>query len=249
MVALKASLAKPVNVPGNTPKASDAKIPATARVRYSKLHAFRGDQAEEKAFRSGMFLRATLLGDTRASEWCKEHGVQIVKAQSESQNSAGGFLVPTEFEQAIIDLREEYGTFRRECKLVPMGSDSMSIPRRAGGLTAYFVAENTAITESQKTWDQVTLTAKKIACLARMSTELADDAVINIADDLAAEMGYAFAQLEDSCGWNGDGTSTYGGIVGVRTKIINGGYTKSAIDAASPATTPSPRSTRPTSRP
>jgi hypothetical protein len=52
-----------------------------------------------------------------------------------------------------------------------------------------------------------------------MSTELAEDAVISIADDLAQEMGYAFAVAEDAAGWTGDGTSTYGGISGVKTKL------------------------------
>jgi predicted phage gp36 major capsid-like protein len=185
-----------------------------------------------------------MMGNEKAAEWCRENGVSITKAQSESVNSAGGFLVPTEFNQAIIDLREEFGTFRQNCQVVPMGSDSMTIPRRAGGLTAYFVGEGVAATESSKQWDQVSLAAKKMAVLAKMSTELAEDAVISIADDLAGEMAYAFAVKEDACGWNGDGTSTYGGIVGVRTKIIDGTHTKSAIDGR-PATTPSPRSMRP----
>jgi HK97 family phage major capsid protein len=60
-------------------------------------------------------------------EW---HGGNL-KAQAEGVNTAGGFLVPSEFETAIIDLREEYGLFRNECRMVPMGSDSMTIPRRA----------------------------------------------------------------------------------------------------------------------
>jgi HK97 family phage major capsid protein len=70
---------------------------------------------------------------------------------------------PVQFNQAIIDLREEYGVFRMAVAPTPMGSDSMTIPRRAGGLTAYFPGENGAITESQKSWGQVTLNAKKIA--------------------------------------------------------------------------------------
>jgi HK97 family phage major capsid protein len=117
-----------------------------------------------------------------------------------------------------------------------MGSDSMTIPRRAGGLTAYFPGENGAITESSKSWGQVTLNAKKIAVLTRMSTELSEDAIISIADDLASEMAYAFAQTEDSCGWNGDGTSTYGGITGIRTKMVatlGAGQLAGAVDAAS----------------
>jgi hypothetical protein len=41
-----------------------------------------------------------------------------------------------------------------------------------------------------------------------------EDAIISIADDLAEEIVYAFSLKEDQCGFIGDGTSTYGGIVG-----------------------------------
>jgi len=201
--------------------------------RYGKLVAFKGTTAEDDAYLSGMFIRATLFKNEQAAEWCRNNGLGVhLKAQSEGTNTAGGFLVPTQFETAIIDLREEYGMFRQNCRMVPMGSDSMTIPRRSGGVTAYFVGENAAITESQKSWDQISLSAKKIGALSRMSTELAEDAVINIADDLAQEMAYAFASLEDDCGWNGTGSSAYGGITGCRVKIIDGTHTASAKDAA-----------------
>lgn len=232
--ALKAKLARPVPT-APTADVDNIKVPATAR-RYSKFKAFRGETAQRDAYLSGMFFRATMMADAKAIEWCKDKGIQL-RAMSEGVNSAGGFLVPTEFETAVIDLREEYGVFRQNCRLVPMGSDSMTIPRRAGGVTAYWVGENSQITESAKAWDQVQLAVKKLAALSRLSSELAEDAIMNVADDLAQEMAYAFAQAEDSAGWNGDGTSTYGGITGVRTKIVVGlggaSQLAGAVDAAS----------------
>lgn len=230
---LKASAA--IIVPGQT----EAKVYPFPKRRYSKLTAFKGADAEEDAYKAGMFLLAALpklSGERHAAarEWCLANGMApFLKAQAEGVNTAGGFLVPTEFETAIIDLREQYGTFRQQCRLVPMGSDSMTIPRRSSGVTAYWVGENQQITASQKGWGQVQLAAKKLGALTLMSTELAEDAVISIADDLAQEIAYAFAQAEDSAGWNGDGTSTYGGITGVRTKIIDGTHTASAITLAS----------------
>ena len=67
-----------------------------------------------------------------------------------------------------------------------------------------------------------------------MSTELAEDAAINVADDLAREMAYAFAVTEDAAGWTDDGTSTYGGIQGVKPKFVAGlGSFVSAVDLTS----------------
>lgn len=246
--AAKFKAGSAIIVPGQT---GAAKVYPLPKRRYGKMVAFKGTvdvdgkpmDAEERAYRAGMWVLACLgmlAGEEKqaiARQWCQENGLApFLKAQAEGQNTAGGFLVPTEMETSIIDLREEYGLFRRECRLVPMGSDSMTIPRRAGGVTAYWVGENASITESQKGWDQVQLTAKKLAALCRMSTELAEDAVISIADDLAQEMAYAFAIAEDAAGWNGDGTSTYGGIRGVKTKLagtIGAGQLAGAVDAAS----------------
>lgn len=229
---VKQASARTISIPGNN---AERTVPATPRIRYSKLKAFKGPTAEEDAYISGMYIRAALFRDQKAREWCAEKGfpVQVAKAQGEGSNTAGGYLVPLQFEQAIIDLRESFGTFRRNAPVVPMGSDRMSIPRRTGGLTAYFVGESAEITESEKTWGQVMLVAKKLAALSRMSTEIAEDAVINMADDLAREMAYAFAVKEDDSGWNGDGTSGYGGIIGVRTAIIDGTHTASVHEAAS----------------
>lgn len=228
--AARAASATPVNVPGNQLRAT---VPAQARYRSSKLKAFKGETAQEDAYASGMFLRATMFGDSKAAEWCRDNGIGVTKAHNEGSNTAGGFLVPTQFETAIIDLRETYGTFRSLLPVVPMSSDSLTVPRRTGGLTAYFTPEATQFTESEKTWGQVQLVAKKFGVMTRMSKELSEDAVISIADDLASEIAYAFARKEDDCGWNGDGTSTYGGIVGVKTKFVSGlGSFVGAVDGA-----------------
>jgi HK97 family phage major capsid protein len=49
----------------------------------------------------------------------------------------------------------------------------------------------------------VRLTAKKIGVLTKYTRELNEDAVINIGDDLAGEIAYAFGAFEDDCGFNG----------------------------------------------
>jgi HK97 family phage major capsid protein len=129
--------------------------------------------------------------------------------------------VPEEFGTDLIDLREQYSVFRRNAKIVPMATDTRTDPRRTGGLTAYFTGESDAITESNKTWDRVSLTAKKLSVLARMTSELSEDSAISIADDLAGEIAYAFGKKEDECGFVGTGSSTYGGIVGA-TEALKG---------------------------
>lgn len=204
------------------------------RVRYSAraMAELGGKANEERAFEFGMWTRAMIFGDQRAASWCTDRGMDI-RTASESVYSLGGALVPDQFVNFIIDLREQYGLARQLLRVMPMAGDTLTMPRRTGGVTAYFVAENGAFTASDKGWDGVTLTAKKLGALCKLSTELAEDAVIDVAADLAREQAYAFAVKEDDCWLNGDGTSTYGGIWGIRSKIIDGTHTAGAVDAAS----------------
>lgn len=215
------------NNPNADPEARNVVV--TSGYRLGKLKSFSGKDAEAVAYKAGQWLRATLFGDYRAQRWCQNNGVEC-RAQSEGTNSAGGFLVPEEFSQAIIDQREQYGVFRQHAQVVPMGRDSMNIPKRLTGLTAYFTGENVELTESNGTWGNVQLNAKKLAILNRVSAELDADAIISLADNQAQEMAYALALKEDQTGFNGDGTSTYGGIHGLAVKIMTAAHSAAQVD-------------------
>lgn len=222
-------------------KPQKSAFPDTYR-RHGKLDT-RAYATEKDAYIAGQFALATLFGNEKAGQWCKDGGYLLKVgdpgweslAQGTNSNTAGGYLVVPQFLNAIVDLREEYGVFRPNTRVVTMVSDTMSAPRRTSGLTAYFVSENPAsgITESNKTWDSISLTAKKLAAIVKYSSEIAEDAVISIAQDLASEIAYAFAVKEDNCGFIGDGTSTYGGMEGAAVKINNGSYAGSIHTALS----------------
>lgn len=180
-----------------------------------------------EAYRFGRFLFAA-CNHTKSADWCARNGL-TVKAHSEGNNSAGGFLVPDEFSDTLISLREQYGVFRANAKSWPMSRDVIYIPRRTGTLTSYWVGETKAATESTQTFDNVMLQAKKLFALTTTSSELAEDAIVNIADNVAGEIAYEFALREDQAGFNGDGTSTYGGIVGLANAIGSAGTSDSEI--------------------
>jgi len=201
---------------------------------YGKLRAFKGPDARLNAYKAGQQVLAVCgLGEAReqAGRWCHEHGVQLAVVHNEGSNVHGGYLVFDSMESAVVDLREQYGVARQEFRVKPMGSDVHTFPRRKTGLTVYYPAENADITGSNKSWEQITITAKKAAVLSRYSTELNEDAVINLADDLASEMAWAFSYAEDLAAFIGTGTSTYGGMTGVTSKINDGNYAGSVYTA------------------
>ncbi len=182
-------------------------------------------KSQESAYKFGRWALGA-LGHQKSADWCKANGLSLVrmKGHVEGINSQGGYAVPDEFESELISLREQYGVFRRNARVVAMGSDVKRLPKRAGTVTAYFVGEAQAITESQQSLDQVQLVAKKLGVLTTISSELNEDNIVGLGDDLAGEIAYAFALKEDDCGFNGDGTSTYGGIVGLVTALSDSTY-------------------------
>lgn len=220
----------PTNPNGNGEVPEERAIPAEAR-RFGKLRAFKGPHGERDAYRSGIFLMAALFNNEYAQRRCREQNVDY-RALAVGVNTAGGFLVPIEMSTAIIDLRENYGVFRRECDVVPMSRDIQEIPRTAGRVTATFTAENAALTESDPTLNQVVLTARKLGALTRISSELAEDAIVNMADRMAMEFAWAFAKKEDDLGFKGTGSAADGSIRGINVKIIDGTHTAGAVDAA-----------------
>ena len=203
---------------------------------FTSLRAFNDSPAAvDEAYRCGRWLKASLFRREDDLRWCREHGVEA-RALNEGSNSAGGALVPEEFAARVIRLVEEYGTFPGAAENVSMSRDTMVIPKRVTGTTAYFVGEGSAITESEPTYSNVSLVAKKLAVGCRMSTEVVEDTagIVNLADAVAQEFGTSLAYKIDICGWLGDGTQgTYGGINGVVNKINDGTHTASVHSAAS----------------
>lgn len=208
-----ASMRIPVVTANHTPAPWETANP------YSRLKVFK---SKETAYRFGSFVLAA-GGHKKAAQFCANNGM-ILKAHNESSNTQGGFLVPDEFESELITLRESFGVFRANAKVYPMKGDTLRIAKRQNGLTAYWAGEMTAGTESTQTFDSIGLVAKKLFCLTTISNELLEDATMNIGDDIALEMAYQFSFKEDQAGFLGDGTSTYGGVVGLDAALTDATY-------------------------
>ena len=199
-------------------------------VRRVPLKNFAADHeipAEVRAYRFGMWAMAMIsetgsipYRNSAAVAYCRDNGLLAAAHGEGGADTTGAHvLVPDEFGTDLILLRERYSVARQLFNVVPMSSDTKTEPRQLSGLTAYFTAENAAITESQMSFDNITLVAKKLAVITRMSNELNADNVLGLADRLIGEIAYAFAYKEDDCAFNGTGTSTYGGITGARTRM------------------------------
>jgi len=187
------------------------------------------DEKNLKAYTFGQFARH-LAGVKSASKWLSDNG--HLKAQTEGTDTAGGYTVPNIVAADLIWLREMYGVARRNSRIYPMSSDTLLVPSATASTTVYYASEATAITASDITFGQVSLSAKKLAVLTIASKELGEDTVIDLGASLARDMAYAIAKEEDNACFNGDGTATYGSITGILNAVYGLSATKTSIASA-----------------
>lgn len=135
----------------------------------------------------------------------------------------GGYLVPTEYENKIIQGLRENNVMRQLCKVITTESER-KIPVAASHTTAVWTAENAAYTESNPSFSQISIDAFKLTDLIKVSQELLQDSAFDIAAYIAEEIAYAFGGAEEEAFCVGTGgtqpTGVFtanGGQVGVTT--------------------------------
>lgn len=207
---------------------------------FSAVH---GDEkrGRHEAYKSGMWVLGNVFGNEECRQWSKDYGYgSEARALNNVVPSAGGVLVPDGLVNAIIWNVEQRGIFAQYANTVPMGqNDIVFVPKSTGEVTVYAVAENQTdeVTESEPTMDGIELIARTWGSLIRVGRNLIDDAVISIGEHVAQKVGYATADKQDQCGFNGTGTSAYHNIRGLTVKIDDGTHTASVNDAIAGNTT------------
>lgn len=232
LASLKASIPRAASAPVEPrPENREITVPAKSFAipkGGSSLRAFRGDDAEEMAYRSGMWIKGYLLGDADARRWCSDYGVRACNLPAQAGRtdgvdthnpSLGGALVPDEMADTIIRLVSEYGAFAKYASRQKMNSDVLVLPRRVKGLTAKPVNENCEPDPETMQFNQVKMVAGMWAVQNRLPNSLLEDSVINLADLIALEAGYGFSVAFDEAGFKGDGTAAFNYTKGVLTEI------------------------------
>jgi HK97 family phage major capsid protein len=118
-----------------------------------------------------------ILDHVRAAKGQREKHGWYERAQTEGTLADGGYSVPEEQANEIINLLQKTGFARTNCRRIPMNRQVMRLPVSAGGPTVYWPDESTApANESKVTLARPTLTAKKMLAIDTISIELDEDA-------------------------------------------------------------------------
>lgn len=147
---------------------------------------------------TGDYLRAIVLGPKTAEERA---------ALAEGTDSAGGYTVPDILSARLIDrMRSASVVMRAGAQTVPLTSDINYIARLATDPAPAWRLEAAAIAESEPTFDRVTLTARSLAVLVKISRELLEDS-LNIGTALPNILATALASELDRVALIGSGTA------------------------------------------
>ena len=139
------------------------------------------DKAPEKGMRCARLIRALAAGKAdpvRAKAFAEENwkdplGVEVTKALAAGQGSAGGFMVPEDYVDEVIELLRNRTAVRRLGAItVPMPHGTLTYPKQTGGATAEYVGENAGQNASQPTLGSIVFSAKKLRVTVPISNDL-----------------------------------------------------------------------------
>ena len=131
----------------------------------------------------------------------------VTKALVTATGSAGGFIVPPDVYNEVIELLRARAVVRAaNPRNIPMPRGTLTIPGAASAATATYGSENKTISSSQPTLRQIVASYKKLTALVPISNDLmrySDPAVdAFVRDDLVK----VIALREDLAFFMGDGT-------------------------------------------
>lgn len=123
------------------------------------------------------------------------HG-EVTKDLDTSTDESGEELVPEYFGSEVIRIAGKYGVARNNARVISLPGKTFSLPTM-GSVVAYRTDEKGAIVASSPKTGQLVFTAKKLASMVIVTTELIEDANIDILNYLAQLCGEAVAKKED----------------------------------------------------
>lgn len=189
----------------------------------------------KSAFGIGHMIKYHTSGSEESKNILTSMGLKYT--QVEGTNARGGFLVPEEYFNEILECVQQYGAFARNARTINMSRLVMNVPTLSSDLTVGLVAEAATKTHSNKEFARTTLTAKACAGITPFSEELLEDSPINLADYFAENYARATAYRVDWTGFMGDGTNDYSnmGINGLVPQLQANGATFACSSGAATA--------------
>lgn len=137
-----------------------------------------------------------------------------VKALRVADDTAGGYLAPSDFVAQVVKGIVEVSPVRQAAKVGSTGSGSVILPKRTGQPTAGWVGEppeQRPATES--TYGQVEIPIHEMACYVDVSLRLLEDSAVNVEAEVSSDLAEQFGRLEGAALVKGDGVKKPAGFM------------------------------------
>jgi HK97 family phage major capsid protein len=137
----------------------------------------------------------------------------VYNALKIGQDDHGGFLAPDEFQRTLIESLQEQNIFRQLAKVITTSSGDRKIPVVASKGSAAWIDEEAAYPESDDTFGMTSIGAYKLATMIKVSDELLNDSVFDIASYIATEFARRIGAAEEEAFFTGNGSGKPLGIL------------------------------------
>lgn len=171
---------------------------------------------EKRAIMKLNIIRGLSLED-RLSTKQKDYLNGLRRDLNEGADPGDTYIANPEIERDIYDLLSTYGAFR-ELDARSIGAKATQIRLKTARAAAFFVDEAAAIgADSTKAGTKVTVTPSKIGCLLTASSELLEDDITGVIEDILNDMAEAHAYRTDWIAFAATGNSDNvdGGFTGM----------------------------------
>lgn len=163
---------------------------------------------EEKTGRASDLYKSAFWGAMR-----NKIKPSVQNALEVGTDSEGGFLVPDEYENQLIQALQEANELRNMCNVITTSYGDRKIPVVASHGSAAWMDEEAAFTESDEAFTQVTLSAYKLGTMLKVSDELLNDSYFDLESYIAAEFARRIGAAEEEAFLTGNGSSKPTGLL------------------------------------
>jgi HK97 family phage major capsid protein len=202
LLALRASAAAPVVVPGGT--GTGTTVPAAAAEKLEPGIAFARIVYSMAA--CGMDQHAAAAH--AETVWGTEAG-QIVANMEQATNVKGGFLVNTAYSADFVDLLRPRVVVRQlGARSVPMPDGNLTIRRKTAGTSAGYVGERVPAPVTGLQVGQFNMSAKRLAALVPITNQLIRRSAFGVEAMVRDDLVESVSIKEDQQFLRGTGSST-----------------------------------------
>ncbi len=136
-----------------------------------------------------------------------------VKSLRVADDTAGGYLAPSEFSAEVVKGIVEFSPIRQAARVGSTSSGEVILPKRTGRPTGKWVGETETREGTESSYGQIEVPIYEMACYVDVSQRLLEDAAVNVEAEVSSDLSEEFGRLEALGFSQGDGVKKPVGIM------------------------------------